>query len=76
MDEVRIWCTRFQSTVPAECALAYGWLLNSEPFMAVVKQFNQQHLTFHDVAALLAQGADGAMSEHAWRLLKAATNTD
>src|ERR1700736_3565828 len=73
MDEIRFWCARLQSTVPAEHALAYGWLLSSEPFMAVVKHLNRQHLSFHEVAGLLAQRAEGAMAEHTWRLLKAAT---
>jgi hypothetical protein len=74
MDEIRLWCTRFQSIDRAEHDEAYGWLILSLPFMAVFRELHEQGFSVHEVAYMLADGAEGALAENALDLLKVAVD--
>jgi hypothetical protein len=72
LDAIRLWCTRLQSHNARERAGAYGHLVSTPAFIAVVEQLRGHRLFLADVAKLLVDGADGATAEHVWQLLRAA----
>ena len=75
-DEIRVRCSRLQSSDPMERSKAYGWLVSSSPFMAVVHELSGHQLSLNDVAGLLAEDSSGAIAELALKRLRAAIRAE